>query len=237
VAIGLAAVAALSLVPLTLVEVTTASASGAKHPQEQQSGSVTFQSWVYIVPSENSLTGTLWGCTKITGALVDVSGGPTWNSDAAYAAPTRLTGTAAVTAASHQCADKVAVGGYIHVPAPEPGQYPYATYTATPNASPGQETGLTPLYSVQTISGQKGDIFMTIAGAYNFTDSPVKVGSVEVQPGTTAPAATWVITGGTGAYVGLQGDGTWYGDSKTAPWIYKPATGKVWWATTGAGGA
>ena len=41
---------------------------------------------------------------------------------------------------------------------------------------------------------------MTIAASYNFTDSPIKIGSVEVQPFTTAPAATWVITGGTGAY-------------------------------------
>jgi hypothetical protein len=227
VAAGLAATAALVLVPLAVVEVTTAGASNVGHDQVQQGGPVSIQSWVYIVPSENDLAGTLWGCTKITGAIQDESGGPTWHTTAEFAAPTLLAGTAAVNAAGLECAAKVPVGGFVHVPAPEPGQYPYATYTATPNAGPGQDTGLTALYSYQTISGQKGDIFMTIASSYNFTNSPVKVGDVEVQPFTTAPAATWVITGCTGAYTGLQGDGTWFADSSMVPWIYKPATGKV----------
>ncbi len=235
-AAGLAAAAAAVLVPLTIVQVTTAGAANAKSRQEQGAGAVTIQSWVYIVPSENDLAGTLWACTKITGAISDESGGPTWDSDTAYAAPTQLTGSAAVTAASHECADKVPAGGFVHVPPPEPGEYPYANYTATPNASPSQETGLTPLYSVQTFSGQKGDIFMTIAASYNFTDSPIKVDSVEVQPFTTAPSATWVITGGTGAYSGLEGSGTWYGDAAMVPWVYRPSTGKVWWATSNTGG-
>lgn len=227
---GLAATAALVLVPLTVVEVTTAGASNIRHEQGQQGGPVTIQSWLYIMPSENDLAGTLWACTKITGAVQDESGGPTWHSDAAFAAPTLLTGTAAINAAGQECADKVPAGGFVHIPAPEPGQYPYATYTATPNAGPGQDTGLVPLYSYQTISGQRGDIFMTIAASYNFTNSPIKIGNVEVQPFTTAPAATWVITAGTGAYAGLQGYGTWFADSAMVPWVYKSATGKVWWA-------
>ena len=227
---SLAATGALVLVPFTVVEVTTAAASSVRHEQVQQGGPVTIQSWLYIMPSENDLAGTLWACSKITGAIQDESGSPTWHTDAEFAAPTLLTGTAAINAAGGECADKVPTGGFVHIPAPEPGQYPYAAYTATPNAGPGQDTGLVPLYSYQTISGLRGDIFMTIAASYNFTSSSIEVGNVEVQPFTTAPAATWVITGGTGAYAGLQGDGTWFADSAMVPWVYKSATGKVWWA-------
>jgi hypothetical protein len=230
-----AATGALVLVPLTVSEVAAAGASNVRHDQVQKGGPVTIQSWLYIVPSENDLAGTLWSCTKLTGAVQDESGGPTWHSDAEYAAPTLLPSTAAINAASHECADKVPAGGFVHIPAPEPGQYPYATYTATPNAGPGQGTGLTPLYSNQTISAQKGDIFMTIAASYNYTSSPLKVDNVEVQPFTTAPAASWVITGGTGAYAGLQGDGTWFANSSMVPWVYKLATGKVWWAAANGG--
>jgi hypothetical protein len=235
VATGLVAAAAIVLLPLTAVAVTTAGASSVRHEQEQQGGPVTIQSWLYIVPSENDLAGTLWACSKITGAIQDESGGPTWHTDTQYGAPTLLTGAAAINAASHECAAKVPIGGFVHVPAPEPGQYPFATYTATPNAGPGQGTGLTPLYSYQTFSGQRGDIFMTIAASYNYTDSPVEVGNVEVQPFTTAPAASWVITGGTGAYAGLQGNGSWFADSSMVPWVYKLATGKVWWAGSNGG--
>jgi hypothetical protein len=227
---GLAATGALLIIPLTVVEVTTAGASNVRHEQMQQGRPVTIQSWLYIMPSENDLAGTLWACTRITGAIQDQSGGPTWHTDATFAAPTLLSGTAAINAASQECTDKAPAGGFVHVPAPEPGQYPYATYTATPNAGPGQGTGLATLYSYQTISGQQGDIFMTIAGSYNFTNSPIEVGNVAVQPFTTAPAATWVITGGTGAYAGLEGDGTWFADSSMVPWVYKSATGDVWWA-------
>jgi hypothetical protein len=232
---GLVATGVLVLAPLTVVEVTMAGASNVRHDQGQRGGPVTIQSWVYIVPSENDLAGTLWACSKITGAIDDQSGGPTWHTDADYTAPTLLTGTAAINAAGRECADKVPTGGFVHIPAPEPGQYPYATYTATPNAGTGQSTGLTPLYSYQTIAGQKGDIFMTIAASYNFTSSPLEVGNVEVQPFTTAPAASWVITGGTGAYAGLQGDGTWFGDASMVPWVYKSATGQVWWASNNGG--
>ena len=225
---GLAAVAAAVLVPLMLFQVTTASAAG-KTRLHDQAGTVTIQSWVYAVPSENVLSGTLWACTKISGAIVDESGGPTWTSDATYAAPTQMTGTAAVSAASQECANKEPAGGFVHVPPPEPGQYPFAEYTATPNATAETETGLTSLYSDQTIAGQKGDIYLTIASTYNFTTNPIQVGNVKVQPMTTAPGATWVITGGTGAYTGLQGSGTWFGNATTFPWIYRPGTGKVWW--------
>lgn len=225
----LGASATAALAPLALFQVASAGAPARTHQQEQPAP-ITIQSWVYAVPSENVLSGTLWACTKISGAITDVSGGPTWDSDAAYEAPTKLTGPAAVTAAGQECSAKVPAGGFIHVPAPEPGQYPFAKYTATPGAGAQQSTGLTSLYSDQTIVGDKGDIYMTIVSTYNFTGSPVQVGSVMVQPYTTAPGATWVITGGTGAYAGLQGSGTWFGNAATLPWIYRVATGQVWWA-------
>jgi hypothetical protein len=217
------------IAPLTLLQVANAGAA-AKTGQQEQPAAITIQSWVYVVPSEDVLSGTLWACTKISGAITDVSGGPTWESVAAYEAPTKMTGPAAVTAAGQECSAKVPAGGFVHVPPPEPGQYQFAKYTATPGASAEQSTGLTSLYSDQTIAGDKGDIDMTIASTYNFTDRPVQVGSVTVQPFTTGPGATWVITGGTGAYTGLQGSGTWFGNAATIPWIYRVATGQVWWA-------
>jgi hypothetical protein len=227
----LAATAVAAIAPFTFSELNSAGATGVQHQQDQP-GAVTIQSWVYAVPSENVLSGTLWGCTRISGAIVDQSGGPTWANQSQYEAPTHVQGAAAITAASHECADKVPVGGFVHVPPPYPGQYQFAKYTATPNSTYAQSTGLTSLYSDQTISGQKGDIFITIASAYNMTDNPVLVGTTEVQPFTTGPGATWVITGGTGAYAGLQGDGTWFGDAAMFPWIYRPGTGRVWWTAT-----
>ncbi len=236
VGIGLAAVAAAVLVPLAVVQVTTAGASGVKY-QQQQGGEVTIQSWVYTPFSENNLSATAWQCSKIFGAIDDQSGDPTWTSDAQYAAPTKLSGTAAVTAAAAECSNKVPAGGIVLVPPPEPGQYLFGSYTAAHGAiSADQYTGLTSLYSYQTIAGEKGTIDLTIASTYNLTDNPVKVGSVEVAPFTTGPDATWVITGGTGAYAGLQGNGTWDGDASTTPWCYRLATGKVWYLNQSGGG-
>ena len=100
-AAGLAATAMLVLVPLTVVEVTTAGASNLRRDQVQQGGPVTIQSWLYLVPSENVLSGTVWDCFKITGAINDEGGGPTWTDDTSYHAPNTLTtgGLAAAGAA------------------------------------------------------------------------------------------------------------------------------------------
>ena len=73
--------------------------------------------------------------------------------------------------------------------------------------------GLTTVYAVHTIAGQKGDIFISFSGTYNMTNNPVPVklsnGTIAVvQPLTTGPQCSWLITGGTGAYAGLQGSGT-----------------------------
>ena len=147
-----AMVAAAALTPLALAMTTAAGAAGVAH-QQDQSGAITIQSWLYAVPSENLMSATVWDCFKITGAINDEGGGPTWTDDTSYHAPNTMT-SGGVAAASKECADKVPAGGFILVPPPEAGQYQYAQYTSAPG-SPG---GLSTLYAVHTIAAQKGDI-------------------------------------------------------------------------------
>jgi hypothetical protein len=225
----LAATLAAVLVPLAVVQVAAAGASGAKH--EHQSGAITIQSWLDAAPSENVLSGTVWDCFKITGAITDRGGGPAWSNNTAYYAPNSMT-SGATTAASQECADKVPAGGFILVPPPAAGQYQFAQYTS----SPGSPGGLSTVYAAHTIAGLKGDIFISFSGTYNMTNSvvPVKLPSgstVEVQPLTTGPQCTWLITGGTGANAGLQGNGTCFANAEnTFPWINHTENGQVWWA-------
>lgn len=227
---ALAATAAVAVTPLTISAVASATASGHRHGQ-QQGGAITIQSWLYAVPSENVMSATVWDCLKITGAITDQAGGPTWTDEASYNAPNSIT-TGGVSAAGKECNDKVPAGGFVLVPPPESGQYQFATYTDAPT-SPG---GLSTLYAVHTIAGQKGDIFITFAGTYNMTSQfvPVKLANgstVDVQPLTTGPDCTWVITGGTGAYTGLQGSGTCFGNAEnTFPWINHTEHGTVSWS-------
>jgi hypothetical protein len=118
------------------------------------------------------------------------------------------------------------------MPPPEAGQYQFAQYTTAP-LSPG---GLSTVYVTHTIAGKKGDIFISFSGTYNMTNSvvPVKLSGgtvVNVQPLTTGPQCTWVITGGTGAYTGLQGSGTCLASAvNTFPWINHTENGQVSWA-------
>jgi hypothetical protein len=225
-----AALAATAVMAVPVIGTGTAYASGLKHAQ-QQGGSITIESWLYAVPSENLLSATVWDCLRITGAITDQVGGPTWTDQTSYSAPNLMT-SGGVTAASKECADKAPAGGFILVPPPESGQYQFATYTAG-SGSPG---GLSTLYAVHTIGGQKGDIFITFAATYNMTNSvvPVKTANgstVDVQPLTTGPDCTWVITGGTGAYTGLEGSGTCVGNGEnTFPWINHTEHGTVWWS-------
>jgi hypothetical protein len=226
---ALGATAVTVLVPLTLLQVT-ASAAGKVHAQDQ-SGAITIQSWLYADTSENVMSATIWDCFKITGAITEEGGGPTWTDDASYYAPNSMT-SGGITAASHECSDKVPAGAAVFVPPPQAGQYQFAQYTAAPR-SPG---GLTTLYAVHTIVGQKGDIYISFAATYNMTNSPVPVKlsngtTVEVQPLTTGPDASWVITGGTGAYSSLQGSGTSFANAEnTFPWVNHTEHGSVWWA-------
>jgi hypothetical protein len=225
-----------ALIPLALVGITTAGAAGVAHDQDR-SGAITIQSWLYAVPSENVLSATVWACFKITGAIKDQGGGPTWTDEASYKAP-NMTTSGGAAAASHECTDKVPAGGFILVPPPAAGQYQFAQYTSAPG-SPG---GLSTLYAVHTIAGQKGDIYITFAATYNMTDSvvPVKVSNgstVDVQPLTTGPDCTWLITGGTGAYAGLQGSGSCFGNAEnTFPWINHTEQGTVSWAGASTAG-
>lgn len=220
------------LVPLTLLQVTTAGAVG-KANQQDRPGAITIQSWLYAVPSDNMMSATIWDCFKITGAITDNGGGPTWTDDASYQAPNTMT-SGGVSAASHECSDKVPAGGFILVPPPEAGQYQFAQYTAAPS-SPG---GLSTIYAVHTLVAQKGDIDIQFAGTYNMTNSPVPVKlpngtTVEVQPLTTGPEGSWLITGGTGAYAGVQGSGTSFANAEnTFPWINHTEHGSVWWDGT-----
>ena len=78
------------LAPLALFQVTNAGAANRVRPSQEQPGAVTIQAWVDAVPSENVLSGTLWGCVKISGAINDQSGGPAWDSDSAFSAPEHL---------------------------------------------------------------------------------------------------------------------------------------------------
>jgi hypothetical protein len=235
--VGAGLAAAAVFVPWALVQVTSAGATAK--PQQDKSGAITVQAWLYAVPSDNLLSGTVWDCFKITGAINDEGGGPTWTDRASYTAPNTMTSGGA-TAASKQCGAKEPAGGFILVPPPEPGQYSSATFTATPNATAADATGLTTIYAVHTLTAQKGDIYISYSGTYNFTQHAITVtlpdgSKYAVQPLTAGPEATWVITGGTGAYAGLQGSGNADADAQnTFPWIQHNSWGNVWWSGAGA---
>jgi hypothetical protein len=228
--VALAAAAAAAVVPFAVVQVTAAGAS-VKH-QADGARAITIQSWLDAVPSENVLSGTVWDCFKIAGAITDEGGGPAWTSDASYHAPNTMT-SGGVTAAGQECTNKVPAGGYILVPPPEAGQYQFAQYTSAVG-SPG---GLSTVYATHTIAGEKGDIYISFSGTYNMTNSvvPVKLANgspVNVQPLTTGPECTWLITGGSGAYTGLQGSGTCFANAEnTFPWINHTEQGTVWWSS------
>ncbi len=76
------------------------------------------------------------------------------------------------------------------------------------------------VYAAHTITGRKGQIHIHFAGVYDLV-------------GTSAGSGTWVITGGTGAYRGVQGEGTWVADASEFPHIRHTETGTVTWTTRG----
>lgn len=87
---------------------------------------------------------------------------------------------------------------------------PVGGFNFTPPVS-GQDSTL---YAVHTITGQAGQIFITFAGTYNLLT-------------TFQGSGTWVITGGTGAYVGARGEGTWSADASTFPYIRHTEVGTL----------
>jgi hypothetical protein len=226
----LAATSTAAAVVIQFTALPAGPAGAAVRHSQEQTGAITLQSWLFSVPSDNVLSTTVWECFKITGALNDEGGGPTWTNSASYMAPNSMT-TGAVAAAGQECAHKMPAGGFVLIPPPEPGQFQFAKYTSGAG-SPG---GLTTVYANHMIAGQKGDIFITFAGTANFTNSvvPVKLANgstVDVQPLTSGPQSSWVITGGTGAYIGLHGSGTWFANAQnTFPWINHTDQGAVWW--------
>jgi hypothetical protein len=195
----LAAAAAAALVPLTVAQVTSAGATGVK-PEQNASGAITIQSWLHSSQSVNGLSGTVVACFKIAGAITDQGGDPNWNG-ATYEAST-------LSPANSMCGSAAPVGGYVFVPAP-------STAANT----------LDTVYAVHTITGARGQIFITFSGVYNLTTAAQS--GVDPYQGT----GTWLITGGTRAYTGLQGDGTWAADASTFPYIRHTETGTIWWAT------
>lgn len=236
----LSAAATAVAVPLLLAQVVPASAASTKHHQDH-GGTIRVEAWLYAVPSDNALSATVWDCFKVTGVINDEGGGPTWTDEASYTAPNSMT-TGGQAAAAKECAAKEPAGGFGASPAPEPGQYPFASYTATEGAAPGNETGLTTIYAVHTLIAQKGDIYITYAGDYNFTKKSITVtlpdgSTVAVAPYTTGPACSWLITGGTGAYTGLEGSGACAANAQnTFPWINHTTTGNVWWPASRGNG-
>ena len=136
---------------------------GGGNGQAKRSGAITIQSWLLASPSDTGLSGTVTACFKLSGAFVDQGGKPAWNAGS-YADATSTSG---------KCGDWTPVGGFNFVP-PVSGE-------------------LSTLYAVHTITGQKGQIFITFAGTYNLVS-------------TYQGSGTWVITGGTGAYTGVRGE-------------------------------
>jgi hypothetical protein len=64
--VALAAAATTALVPLTILQMTSAGAASVKHHQLQP-GNITIESWLYAVPSENVLSGTVWTVSRSPG--------------------------------------------------------------------------------------------------------------------------------------------------------------------------
>jgi hypothetical protein len=170
---------------VVLCLVLQASASGVSAGQAKvQSGPITIQSWLHARPDKNGLSGTVMACFKLKGAFVDQGGKPTW-TDSTYAVATSLAKKGAAWAP---------VGGYVFVP--------------------GVKTTDTTVYALHTITGEKGQIFITFSGTYDLVK-------------TYQGSGTWVITGGTGAYLGVQGEGTWKADASHFPYIRHTETGQM----------
>jgi hypothetical protein len=72
---------------------------------------------------------------------------------------------------------------------------------------PGVKTTDTSGMAVHTLTGKHGSMVITYTGTYDFVKTYQSTG------------ATWVITGGTGAYVGAHGEGTATADASHFPYI------------------
>ncbi|MGD0167672.1 MAG: hypothetical protein ABSC51_10380 [Gaiellaceae bacterium] len=148
----------------------------------KKTAQIRIESWLHGFGDPNGQSGTVKDCLKIMldGKVFDRAGVPTWKNSSEY------------VTTSNPCAAEGPAGGYVMLP---------AATTGPP---------LSTVYAVHTIAAEKGNIFITFSGSYNFTGTDVTV-SYPDSPTTVQPyhcVARWVITGGTGAYRGIQGEGT-----------------------------
>jgi hypothetical protein len=170
-------------VALLTVGVATSWGSSGAAPK---SASVTIQSWLQVTPSATGLSGTVKACFRLNGYTSDQGGAPSWSDESSYAAvPANHANLAG------KCGAWTPVGGAVFVP---------------PTA---QHPSLWTLYAVHTITGKKGQIYITFSGVYNLTGT-----AAEGVPALNG-SGTWVITGGTDAYKSVHGEGTWTADAST----------------------
>jgi len=183
---------ALGLLGVSSAGARTTVHNGSRHQVSQtQSGAITIETWLLANPDKNGLSGAVTACFKLKGAFVDQGGEPNW-TDSTYADTT-------ATSPANKCGDWQPVGGFVFVP--------------------GMKATTTSIYAVHTLTGQKGQIFITFTGTYNLTNQ----GS-DASQGSGA----WVITGGTRAYSGIQGVGTWAADASHFPYARHMETGTLY---------
>ncbi len=173
------------LLAAVLLTVGATTSLGSSGHVAKRGGAITIQSWLLANPSQTGLSGTVTACFRLEDAFSDKGGKPAWNDGTYDQVPASL---------ASKCGDWTPVGGFNFVP-------------------PTSGNDFT-LYAVHTITGQKGQIFITFAGAYDL---------VSTYQGT----GTWVITGGTGAYEGARGEGTWTADASRFPYIRHTETGTM----------
>jgi predicted heme/steroid binding protein len=185
--------AILATLMAVLAFIPPASSSARSPIDAGQTANVTIESWLQATPSKTLLSGSVKACFKLKGGVVDQGGSPAWTDDTYGAVPSDASRLA------DKCAGWQPVGGFVMVP-PVP-----APSTANPPPSP-----LRSLYAVHTLAGQKGQLFITFAGTYDLD-------STATHTAAYTGTGTWYITGGTGAYLGVQGEGTWMADAATLP--------------------
>ena len=175
-----------ALLAAAVLTVGTATSWGSSgHAKRATLGDVTIQSWLQVTPSATGLSGTVKACFRMQG-FTDEGGGPAWTDNASYqAVPANHADLA------KKCSNWTPVGGAVFVP---------------PTA---QHPSLWTLYAVHTISGQLGEINITFSGVYNLTNAASE------GVGALAGKGTWLITGGTGAYDHVRGEGSWSADAST----------------------
>jgi hypothetical protein len=165
-----------------------ASATRSTVQMAKPGGPITIESWLQLTPDKNGLSGIALASFKLKGAFVDQNGAPKW-TDLTYASPTSKAEAAAM------CGDPHPAGGFVMVPVK------------------GADTTV---YAVHTITGQKGALFITFSGTYDFAK-------------TYQGSGTWVITGGTGASTGVIGSGTWKADARFFPYVRHTEVGTLYY--------